>query len=180
MLNHACPRKEGPLAERNGYRVVSAIRNSKIFKLNVLISVKHSRLIAEFKWPSVTVQDISIHICSFFFSIQYRQKRTQKTLHPHNFRLIFTKSVIVMHSGIATDERSCVIQEDRRSVYFDLMLQRNSIRNSIYICSNLRGRNFHCCRMNVSSVQSSFRKICLMGSKNQENSIRQFFLGGGD
>jgi hypothetical protein len=49
MLNSACPWKEGPLAERNEYRVVSAIRNLKIFKLKVLISVRHGRLMAEFQ-----------------------------------------------------------------------------------------------------------------------------------
>jgi len=49
MLNPACPGKEEPLAKRYGYRVLSATRNLNIFKSKVLISVRHGRLMAEFK-----------------------------------------------------------------------------------------------------------------------------------
>jgi len=49
MLNCACPGKEEPLAKRYGYRVLIAIPNLKIFKLKVLISVRHRRLMADFK-----------------------------------------------------------------------------------------------------------------------------------
>jgi len=74
---------------------------------------------------SVNIKSISV----LFLNMQYEQKSTQKTPDRHNFRLIFTVSVFVMHTGIATEERSCVIQEDSSSVYCDLVFQRNSVSN---------------------------------------------------
>ena len=79
MLNSTCPGKEEPLAKRNGYRVVNEIRNLNIFKFKVLISVKYGRLLAEVKWPSITVQDISIYICSLS---QYSEQTEEDTDNP--------------------------------------------------------------------------------------------------